>query len=1284
MRSRSRGLSALLFVLVVTAAARAEPVRDGLPLSAWQGFLQNPDVGSRRVAAEKLGLLGPEAAPAVPALVAALADPDDDVRARAADALARVGGPAVWPLRRALADPRPQVRRGAATALGRNPGDPERSAAALAPLLSDPEPAVRLAALSALCSLGRAPDGAGAVLAGVLEGGDDALRRQALEVLPNLGPAARPALPAVRKLLKVEEKPEGRPLAADAADALARLGPDAREAAPELKALLEHREEPRPGNDTRAAPHRETRVAAAVALLAAGEHADAAYDALADALDFRAHRQYSGDGPVPPEEARHRRALNGLVHGAKAVRLTAPAPGPFNAPARAALLRALAGKDEHVRAGAAQALSLFTEVPDDVAVVLRRVADEEVSGEVRLFALVALSRRPKALGRDDVDELLAGLGRRGGLSPVSGRAGRMWCFDWREGVVASAVRVGGDAVPRLQERLTNGDRFTREGAAEALYRLGPAARPALPALRLRAEKDKPFFGGKTERDGSWAGVWCALALAELGAGPREVLPALALGRTKIDERARNRRHDGEGNGDEAALCRLDAALSRGLWPCGAAAVPALLDDLEDVGPAALARSLLTEPAPAPLADALLDGLVAALSAAEPQRRAAAAALLGAAGPRLSRREGAARALLRALDDPDADVRAEAAVALWRLRAAPAERVRPVLLAVAEAEHLAPHRLEALLQVGVPPEEAPRLLEQAAKRPGSSALVAYYRAAPDAVGPLLDLLGHPEEDHQTLAVLTLSGFGPAAVPGLARQLGDANPAARRHAALVLERLGPAAASAAPSLRELLRDPDPTVRVRAALGVRSVLLQSNDDDARVLLEALAGRDVGLRRLAAAALTDNVRRPEVRAALLRALDDDSPEVRVAAVNAFGHLGKDGADELPLLLERAADPDVNVRRAAVVAAGQVSKALPETQPETARRLLALLVAERDRTTRRQALHALNRLDPERVADLVLPRMVPAFVQKKDEDLRDLAEDYLAGSGPRAVPYLIPLVSAAGVDTDTRVQVLDILSEAGPEVKAALPALAQALRHPDPVVRGAAVRCAARCEADGVPLLVEALAAPDRDTRLLAARYLPGLGAAARPALPRLLELAGSRDTEARVIAFNAVQQIQADDPAVLATMVKALRDEDPDLRRMAVEGLTMAGKDGLPALRAAAASPDAQVRRTALLSLGAQKSPEHAALLARALEDGNDAVRLIALQRLPAQGELAAPAVPGLVKALGDPNPALRTTAAQALAAIGPPAKEAVPALRQLRRDRDEGVRRAVAAALERIGAE
>jgi HEAT repeat protein len=52
--------------------------------------LGDSEAMARRHAAESLGRLGPLAKPAVPALKAALKDPDDDVQAAAAAALERI------------------------------------------------------------------------------------------------------------------------------------------------------------------------------------------------------------------------------------------------------------------------------------------------------------------------------------------------------------------------------------------------------------------------------------------------------------------------------------------------------------------------------------------------------------------------------------------------------------------------------------------------------------------------------------------------------------------------------------------------------------------------------------------------------------------------------------------------------------------------------------------------------------------------------------------------------------------------------------------------------------------------------------------------------------------------------------------------------------------------------------------------------------------------------------------------------------------------------------------
>jgi hypothetical protein len=130
-------------------------------------MLRDPDADIRQHAAAALRAIRPKAAKAVPALaaalkekdvrhaiaaalVAALKDPKDDVRHRAADALGKIGDAAVPALAAALNDPDKDVRRHAADALGKI-GD--AAVPALAAALNDPDEDVRHRAAGALESL---------------------------------------------------------------------------------------------------------------------------------------------------------------------------------------------------------------------------------------------------------------------------------------------------------------------------------------------------------------------------------------------------------------------------------------------------------------------------------------------------------------------------------------------------------------------------------------------------------------------------------------------------------------------------------------------------------------------------------------------------------------------------------------------------------------------------------------------------------------------------------------------------------------------------------------------------------------------------------------------------------------------------------------------------------------------------------------------------------------------------------------------------------------------------
>ena len=96
MSNRILGLLATL-VLVLTSSAWAqgatakEPVADGRTLSQWVEDLKAIAPQTRNAAASEISGLGPAAAPAVPALIEALDDPEASVRFPVTVALGEIG-----------------------------------------------------------------------------------------------------------------------------------------------------------------------------------------------------------------------------------------------------------------------------------------------------------------------------------------------------------------------------------------------------------------------------------------------------------------------------------------------------------------------------------------------------------------------------------------------------------------------------------------------------------------------------------------------------------------------------------------------------------------------------------------------------------------------------------------------------------------------------------------------------------------------------------------------------------------------------------------------------------------------------------------------------------------------------------------------------------------------------------------------------------------------------------------------------------------------------------------
>jgi WD40 repeat protein/HEAT repeat protein len=214
-------------------------------------------------------------------------------------------------------------------------------------------------------------------------------------------------------------------------------------------------------------------------------------------------------------------------------------------------------------------------------------------------------------------------------------------------------------------------------------------------------------------------------------------------------------------------------------------------------------------------------LVAALREGDGRTKDRAAATLAQIGEPA---QTAAPALKAALQDPDPEVRAAAAEALW---AVARDRAALALLEGTLASkdgHLRELGALALARIGEAAKGAvPGLAAGLKERAGGFRYLAAFvlgqigPAAGDAVPALADALKDPESAFRYAAVSTLEKIGPKAagmVPALGVALHDRQPEIRRFAAEALKRLGPGAKEAVPDLAGALKDVDRDVRRHAA--------------------------------------------------------------------------------------------------------------------------------------------------------------------------------------------------------------------------------------------------------------------------------------------------------------------------------------------------------------------------------------------------------------------------------------------------------------------------------------
>jgi HEAT repeat protein len=250
-------------------------------------------------------------------------------------------------------------------------------------------------------------------------------------------------------------------------------------------------------------------------------------------------------------------------------------------------------------------------------------------------------------------------------------------------------------------------------------------------------------------------------------------------------------------------------------------------------------------------------------------------------------------------------------------------------------------------------------------------------------------------------------------------------------------------------------------------------------------------------------------------------------------------------------------------------------------------------------------------------------------------------------------------------------------------------LSNPTPAIRQLAAYALSELDPDRakqeVPALVEALQHPEPLVRARLALAFAKMGPAGRAAVPGLIEQLRDENPRCRAGAARALGSMGADAASAVPTLAGLLKDSEPPVRVIASMSLGKLGplaKEAAPALRVAQRSDaDADVRAAAATALEDVDPP--VALILATLHDPDATRRLWAVSRLIADGAAARQAIPQLTDLVTrDVDAGVRAGAAMALGKLGAEGRSASPALIQALSDSIARVRATAALALGLLG--
>lgn len=489
------------------------------------------------------------------------------------------------------------------------------------------------------------------------------------------------------------------------------------------------------------------------------------------------------------------------------------------------------------------------------------------------------------------------------------------------------------------------------------------------------------------------------------------------------------------------------------------------------------------------------------------------------------------------------------------------------------------------------------------------------------------------------------FGSAIAPWLAEYASSKDWRLRRVVARAIRDGGRAMRVSAPTLRSLLLDPSPTVRVEAAKALDFVA-QDEEAQLAVVLEALHGTDVYARRLAAKYIGDlSVGEARVVPDLIRFLDDADAVVRAGVCDAFGSIGRDAAGEaVPHLGRMLLDPSEEVRAMAARSLWCLDKtAVPVMGP------LIECAAGPDSRAAAFCQKAIADVGADGLPALLL------HAEHSDRGIRLYVAGVL-GSHNRSSANVLPTLKRLAHDRDELVALEAALSigAISSQATAALRTLSELEPEGDLLATAVALSRLTLGQEDAtvVEVIARALAGPDPRIRLLAAKGLGGVWIKSKKLLSGLHD---------------------------------ALRsDAWPLVRSAAAWSISTnrrQGHDSVPALMGALSDPVYLVRLEAIRALRPQDMGR-AVLVKRVLEfiDGTSGpLQREALALVRAIPHPTAQQGERLMRVLQDGDAQSRAASAEILGFWG--LRSALHALQAARDDGEPRVRKAVRAALDRI---